>query len=229
MNFTNKAIVITGGAQGFGKGMAQALAKQGARVIIADIDEAELEKTASDLHVDSFRCDVTSRDDVNALAEYTIQQCGEIDMWINNAGVQIAPSDVEAVDVEKLHKLFEINFFGYFYGCRAVLPIMRKQNTGVIVNINSTAGLGGKPGLSAYVSSKFAVKGLTLSLREELIGTGVQVYGIHPGGIQTDIYKEAYPVDLKEYMSIDYAVEQVMTNFASNTPDVDLVIRRPLK
>lgn len=186
-------------------------------------------KTANDLRADTFPCDVTSQEDVKALAEYALKQCGQIDVWVNNAGVQIAPSNVEDVSDEKLRKLFDINFFGYFYGCQVVLPIMREQNKGAVVNINSTAGLDGKPGLSAYVSSKFAVKGLTQSLREELKGTGVQVYGIHPGGIQTDIYKEEYPADLNEYMSVDHAVKQVMANFASDEPNLDLVIRRPSK
>jgi 3alpha(or 20beta)-hydroxysteroid dehydrogenase len=229
MNFANEAVVITGGAQGFGRGLAEAFAHQGAKVVIADVDETSLRETAAELQIDAFHCDVTSPENVRALAEYVLKQCGQLDVWVNNAGVQIAPSNVEDVNVEKLHKLFDINFFGYFYGCQAVLPIMRGQNKGAIVNINSTAGLEGKPGLSAYVSSKFAVKGLTQSLRQELRDTGVQVYGIHPGGIQTDIYKEAYPADLGEYMTVDHAVKQVMANFASDEPDLDLVIRRPSK
>ncbi len=227
MDFTDRVIVITGGSKGFGKGLARAFSSKGARVVVASDDKDALSETARELNIDSFPCDVTSFDEVKALADHVLQQFGRIDMWINNAGIQIAPGNVEDVDIQKLRRLFDINFFGYFYGCKAVLPIMQKQNNGAIVNINSTAGLDGKPGLSAYVSSKFAVKGLTQTLREELRSTNIQVYGIHPGGMQTEIYKEKYPADFEEYMSIDYAIGKMMDNFAASQPEQDLLIRRP--
>jgi NAD(P)-dependent dehydrogenase (short-subunit alcohol dehydrogenase family) len=229
MNFANEVVVITGGVQGLGRGMAEAFVERGSKVVIADIDETGLHDAASDMNVDTFPCDVASKEDVEALAQHVLKQCGQVDVWVNNAGIQIAPSDVEAVNEQKLRKLFDINFFGYFNGCQSIVPIMREQGRGSIININSTAGLDGKPGLSAYASSKFAVKGLTLSLREELEGSGVQVFGVHPGGIQTDIYKEAYPDDLSEYMTVDYAVERIMANLESGQPVPDLVIRRPSK
>lgn len=229
MNLTDKITVITGGSKGFGKGLAKAFADKGAKVIIVSPDEEALSETAHELNIDSFVCDVTSFEAVQSLVSYVMKKHGRIDAWINNAGVQIAPSNVEDVDIAKLHNLFDINFFGYFYGCKAVLPFMRDQNEGIIVNINSTAGLSGKPGLSAYVSSKFAVKGLTQSLREEVKNTNIKVYGIHPGGMQTEIYKEKYPADFDEYMSVDYAIQKVLDNFEAEEPELDLVIRRPDK
>lgn len=227
MDFTDKVIVITGGSKGFGKGLAKAFADKGAKVIISSDDSDALSEVAHELHVDSFRCDVTLFDEVQTLADHAMHKFGRIDVWVNNAGIQIAPSKIEDVDLQKLHALFDINFFGYFYGCKAAVPVMRGQGSGAVVNINSAAGLGGKPGLSAYVSSKFAVKGLTQSLREELKDTQIQVYGIHPGGMQTEIYKEKYPADFNEYMSVEYAIEKVMDNFAATRPELDLVIRRP--
>lgn len=227
MDFTDKVIVITGSSKGFGKGLAKAFSEKGAKVVISSDDKDILIKTARELNIDSFPCDVTSFDEVQALVDHAVKQFGHIDMFVNNAGIQIAPSNVEDVDLQKLHKLFDVNFFGYFYGCKAALPTMRKQNAGVIVNVNSTAGLDGKPGLSAYVSSKFAIKGLTQSLREELKGTNIQVYGIHPGGMQTEIYKDKYPADFNEYMSTDYAIEKMMDNFDASQPEHDLIIRRP--
>jgi NAD(P)-dependent dehydrogenase (short-subunit alcohol dehydrogenase family) len=227
MDFTDKVIVITGGSKGFGKSLANNFVSKGAKVVISSNDEDTLSEAARELSVDYFLCNVASFDEVKALADYVTNKFGRIDVWVNNAGIQIAPSNVEDVDLQKLHTLFEINFFGYFYGCKTVVPVMRKQGSGAIVNINSTAGLDGKPRLSAYVSSKFAVKGLTQSLREELKDTRIQVYGIHPGGMQTEIYKEKYPADFDEYMSVDYAVEKVMDNFAASQPELDLIIRRP--
>jgi len=227
MDFTGKVIVITGSSKGFGKDLARAFVNKKAKVIISSDDQNALLEAASALSIDSFPCNVASFDDMQALVNYAVEKFGRIDIFINNAGIQIAPNNLEDVDLQKLHRLFDVNFFGYFYGCKAILPIMRKQKSGVIVNINSTAGLDGKPGLSAYVSSKFAIKGLTQSLREELEGTNISVYGIHPGGMQTEIYKEKYPADFDDYMTTDYAIEKVMNNFAAPQPELDLVIRRP--
>jgi len=227
MNFKDKIVVITGGSKGLGKGLAKALTGNEAKVVIASNEQEALTKTANELGVDAFQCDVTAYDSVEALVDYAVSKYGRIDVWVNNAGIQIAPSNVEEVDNERLRELFDVNFFGYFYGCKAILPHLKKQNSGAIININSTAGLSGKPGLSAYVASKFAVKGLTLSLREELKDTNVKAYSIHPGGIQTEIYKEKYPADFNEYMTVNYAIDKILENFSSPDPELDLVIRRP--
>jgi len=202
MNFKDKVIVITGGSQGFGKALAHVFEHEKARVIISSHDKESLESTAKELSVDSFFVDVTSHEDVKKLGEYVFDKYGVIDFWVNNAGIQIAPSLMENVDIQKLHHLFEVNFFGYFYGCQIAMSYMKKQNSGAIVNINSTAGLDGKPEISAYSSSKFAIKGLTESIRKEVAGLDIKIYGVFPGGMQTDIYKEKYPDDLKEYMNI---------------------------
>ena len=229
MTFKDKIIVITGASQGFGKALAQALKKEGAQVVISSHDEKNLENTAKELSVDFFLADVTVFENVKKLSEYVIGKYRRIDVWINNAGIQIAPSLVEEVNLQRLHDLFDVNFFGYFYGCQIALSQMKKQNGGVIININSTAGLEGKPEISAYVSSKFAIKGLTESIRKENKDSDIKVYGIFPGGMQTDIYKEKYPNDLKDYMDIDSVIEKVMVNLKSENPEIDFVIKRPSK
>lgn len=229
MEINNKVVIITGGSQGFGKSLAGAFKKGGANVIISSHKKENLVETASELSIDSFVADVTSFDDIKELSEYVIKKYGKIDVWINNAGIQIAPSLVEEINIKKLHYLFDVNFFGYFYGCQVALIQMKKQNSGVIININSTAGLDGKPGISAYSSSKFAIKGLTESIRKEVKNLNIQVYGIFPGGMQTDIYKEKYPEDIKEYMKVDTVVEKVMDNLKSDNPEIDFIIKRPVK
>jgi 3-hydroxybutyrate dehydrogenase len=228
MDFKDKVIVVTGGSRGFGKVLAIAFRDKGAQVVISSNEHEGLASTAKELNMDSYASDVTKPEQLKGLSDYALQKYGRIDMWVNNAGVQIAPTKIEDVETEKLQRLFSVNFFGYFYGIKAVIPIMRKQNFGIIININSTAGLAGKPGISAYVASKFAVKGLTESLREELKGTDVQVFGIYPGGMQTEIYKEQYPTDFEDYMSVEYAAEKIMDNFSSPDPEVDLIIKRPI-
>lgn len=209
--------------------LAQAFKHEGAQVIISSHDEKNLVKTARKLSVDSFLADVTDFENVKRLGEYVIEKYKKIDFWINNAGIQIAPSLVEEVDIQKLHNLFEVNFFGYFYGCKIALSQMKKQKNGVIININSTAGLEGKPGISAYVSSKFAIKGLTESIRKEIKDSDIKAFGIFPGGMQTDIYKEKYPDDLKDYMDVESVVEKVIANLKSESPEIDFIIKRPSK
>lgn len=227
MDFHNQVIVVTGGSKGFGKGLARAFVQHGAKVIITCPNEAELIAAAAQIGAAYFVADASSHTATAALAEHVINQYGKIDVWLNNAGVQIAPTLTEDVDVEKLHRLFDVNFFGYFYGCMVALKVMKGQGHGLIINVNSTAGLSGKPSLSAYVASKFAVKGLSESIRQEINDTGVHLFQIFPGGMQTDIYHEEIPTDIHSYMHIDYAIDKVMTNLKAPAPEPDLVINRP--
>lgn len=229
MKLKDKIIVITGASQGFGKALAKALKQENAQVVISSHDKENLEITAKELSVDHFLADVTSFQNIKKLGEFVVEKYGKIDFWVNNAGIQIAPSFVEDVDIKKLHNLFEINFFGYFYGCQIALSQMKKQKSGVIININSTAGLDGKPEISAYSSSKFAIKGLTESIRREVKDLDIKILGVFPGGMQTDIYKEKYPEDLKDYMEVETVVEKVMANLKLENPEIDFVIKRPSK
>ena len=229
MIFQDTVTVITGASQGFGKALAKAWKRENARVIISSHEKENLEKTAREVSVDHFSAYVTSPESVIGLGEYVVNKYKRIDYWINNAGIQIAPSPAENIDIHKLHHLFAVNFFGYFYGCQVALSHMKKQRSGVIVNINSTAGLEGKPGISAYVSSKFAIRGLTESIRREVKDTNIKVLGVFPGGMQTDIYREKYPGDFKEYMDVESVAEKVMANLKSESPEADFVIKRPGK
>lgn len=227
MKLRDKVVIITGGANGIGKGLAGVFVREGAKVVVVDKDKSSLSSVAANLQVQAKAVDVRRPAGLDEAAQETVKQFGRIDIWINCAGIQIAPSDLESVSPHRLTELFEVNVFGYFYGCQAALRQMKLQNEGLIVNINSTAGLGGKSGLSAYCASKFAVKGLTESAREELKGTNISVYQVFPGGVQTDIYHEKVPDDFDMYMPIDYLVARVMDNLKQDIPVADLVVRRP--
>jgi NAD(P)-dependent dehydrogenase (short-subunit alcohol dehydrogenase family) len=229
MIFKDRVVVITGASKGFGKALAKELLSEKATVIITSNNENELKATAEELGCGYYVADASSFDNCVSLVDYVQQKYSRIDVWINNAGIQIAPSQLEDVDVEKLHRLFSINYLGYFYGCKAVLPAMKKVGSGSIINVNSTAGLSGKPGLSAYVSSKFAIKGMSESLREEVKDTNIKVYQIFPGGMKTDIYREQVPEDIDAYMDVSYAIELVMKNLKSKNPELDQVIKRPVQ
>lgn len=227
MNLAQKVVVITGGSRGIGKALAAACVAQHATVIVIGHNAAELQASAAEIGAEAVVADVTDFAALERAAQDIAKQYTGIDLWINNAGIQIAPTPAEDVSIEKLQQLFAVNFFGYFYGCKAVLPIMKQQGSGVIVTINSTAGLSGKPGLSAYCASKFAVKGMSEAIRAELADSGVKLYEVFPGGVQTDIYHEQVPADFTEYMPVAHVVDKVMANLTAAGPEPDLIIRRP--
>ncbi len=188
-----RPVMITGAASGIGRGLAQRLAGQGSPVAIADIDKEGLKETAASLpgRVLTRVLDVRDADDQLRFAD-------EVRAWLpaplaavfNNAGVAVSSSVLDAV-IEDDQWLHEINFHGVVNGTRAFLPILAEQDHGVIVNTSSVFGLVGMPYQSAYCAAKFAVRGFTDSLRQELRGTGVRAVNLHPGGITTNIARNA--------------------------------------
>jgi NADP-dependent 3-hydroxy acid dehydrogenase YdfG len=190
---TGRPVMITGAASGIGRALARRLSRLGSPVAIADVDEAGLKATAADLpgQVLSRVLDVRDAADVLRFAD-------EVREWLtaplaavfNNAGVAVASSVQDAVP-EDDDWLFEINFHGVVNGTRAFLPILVEQDDGAIVNTSSVYGLLGVPYQSAYCASKFAVRGFTDALRQELRGTGVRAVTVHPGGITTNIARNA--------------------------------------
>jgi NADP-dependent 3-hydroxy acid dehydrogenase YdfG len=185
--------MITGAASGIGRSLARRLSRSGSPVAISDIDEAGLKETAKSLHgpVLTRVLDVRDAADQHRFA-------AEVREWLpaplaavfNNAGVAVASSVIDA-DPGDDEWLRQINFDGVVNGTRAFLPILVGQDSGVIVNTSSVFGLLGIPYQSAYCASKFAVRGFTDSLRQELRGTGVSAVAVHPGGITTNIARNA--------------------------------------
>jgi NAD(P)-dependent dehydrogenase (short-subunit alcohol dehydrogenase family) len=190
--------MITGAASGIGRSLARLLSRTGAPVAIADIDEAGLKDTAQSLPGPALSRVLDVRD-----AEDQRRFAAEVREWLaslpgspplaavfNNAGVAVASSVLDA-DPDDDEWLRQINFDGVVNGTRAFLPILVEQDYGVIVNTSSVFGLCGMPYQSAYCASKFAVRGFTDSLRQELRGTGVRAVTVHPGGIKTSIARSA--------------------------------------
>jgi NADP-dependent 3-hydroxy acid dehydrogenase YdfG len=213
---------VSGAASGIGRAMAQLLSARGCPVAIADQDEAGLAQTAGTLSgpVLTRRLDVRDREAqmafANEVAEWAPAPLG---MVFNNAGVATSQSIAEAA-VEDDEWVFEINFQGVVHGVRAFLPILLKQDSGVIVNTSSVFGLVGMPYQSAYCASKFAVRGFTDSLRQELRGTGVRAVTIHPGGVKTNIARNAryHAHPLHQEMTHEQAAAQ-FDALASTTPE----------
>ncbi|MEV5832065.1 SDR family NAD(P)-dependent oxidoreductase [Nocardia sp. NPDC052112] len=190
---SGRPAMITGAASGIGRSLAQLLSRRGSPVAIADIDAVGLKQTAATLTgpVLTRVLDVSDAADQLAFA-------AEVKAWLteplaavfNNAGVATSSSVLDAVP-EDDEWLRRINFDGVVNGTRAFLPILVEQDQGVIVNTSSVFGLLGMPYQSAYCAAKFAVRGFTDALRQELRGTGVSAVNVHPGGITTNIARNA--------------------------------------
>jgi NAD(P)-dependent dehydrogenase (short-subunit alcohol dehydrogenase family) len=187
-----KVAVVTGGASGIGLGIAQALARAGMRVVVADIEAAAADKAASDLRdagaeAIAVPTDVADPDSVEALADSAIRELGGVHVVCNNAGV-IVGGPLEKSTAHDWEWLLGVNVMGVVNGCRTFAPRLREQGQGGhIVNTASVGGLLPAPGLGVYCTSKFAVVGFTASLRLELAPDGIGVSTLCPGGVRTNL------------------------------------------
>jgi butyryl-CoA dehydrogenase len=196
-HFDGRVAAITGAGSGIGRALAQELARRGAHLALSDIDETGLAETVtlcegSGVKVTSHRLDVADRDAVYAWADKVVEEHGKVNFIFNNAGVALAAT-IEAMSYEDFEWLMNINFWGVVYGTKAFLPHLKAAGEGHVVNLSSVFGLVSIPSQSAYNAAKFAVRGFTDSLRMELEieGAPVSATTVHPGGIKTNIGRNA--------------------------------------
>jgi NAD(P)-dependent dehydrogenase (short-subunit alcohol dehydrogenase family) len=192
--FKGKIAVITGAGSGIGRCLAIQLAESGARLALSDINQQGLDDTLATLpqgaDVRSYVVDASSKVEVFDHAEQVKSDFGGADFVFNNAGATIVGT-FENIELDEIEWQLNINLWGVIYGCKAFLPIMREQGSGCLINISSVFGLVGFPSQSAYNMSKFAVRGLTECLWQELDGSGISAISVHPGGIRTNIEKSS--------------------------------------
>jgi len=192
-SFADKVAAITGAGSGMGRELAYELARAGAHVAISDINRETVEETAAKVRelgarVTATALDVSDRAAVYAWADTVANDFGRVNLIFNNAGVALA-STLEGVSYEDFEWIMGINFWGVVYGSKAFLPHLRASGDGHIVNTSSIFGLFSVPGSGTYNASKFAVRGFTEALRQELelTGANVSATSVHPGGIKTNI------------------------------------------
>lgn len=226
MDLREKVVVITGASRGLGRALALALAKEGARLVLANRREDELADVASETSGIVVVTDVSDEEQVHKLANTTIETYGRIDIWINNAGIWMPHVTVEQLDWKRVHELFEVNVFGLMYGSREALVQMKKQGGGTIINITSIRGIDPKPNEAGYTASKYAATGFTKCLRLEAEPHGIRVFGVYPGGMKTHLFDEAPREEYDQFMDPADVATNIIAHIKDEHTDLDLILKR---
>mgnify|MGYP001586714720 FL=1 len=195
--FAGKTAVISGGAEGIGLSIAQALGNQKMNIVIADIDQSNLEKARLELESDgvsvlAVALDVAQEDQWQEVANQAVAKFGKVHMVVNNAGVGGDTGPIESQDTKGWQWTLDVNLMGVVYGAKVMTPLIKKHGEGGwIVNVASMAGMGGIPYAGAYTATKAAVVALSESWAGELEGDGIHVSVLCPAFVQTRIYESA--------------------------------------
>jgi NAD(P)-dependent dehydrogenase (short-subunit alcohol dehydrogenase family) len=195
-----KVAIVTGASRGIGRAISIALAQEGATVILAARSVPKLHETADQIAKAGGKAEIvvtelSEENSIKNLVKVTVEKFGRLDILINNAGITHS-SKFEQTKTEDFKRCLQINATAPFILCREALPLLKKSPTSYIINISSIVGVKGYPLQSAYTASKHALRGMTISLAEELNGTNVRVHLICPGGVDTDLISRVRP-DLK--------------------------------
>jgi short-subunit dehydrogenase len=211
MKLQDKVAVITGASMGIGEAIAKLFLQEGAKVVLCARDLARTKAAERRLdggtHTLSLSCDVSKRDQVDAVIAETLKRFGRIDIWVNNAGFGLNDA-VADMDMAELRRMFDTNLFGAIECMQAVVPVMRKQGGGDIVNISSVSGHISTPYMSGYAATKHAINAIGKAARMELLRHNINVLTVCPGYIATDFVKNMVKGKHSERVgsSVKYAV-----------------------
>ncbi len=233
MRLDEKVAVVTGGAQGIGRAIAAGLAREGARVVIADLERAEEAAAELDGGV-GLTVDVASEDGADRMVAETIDRCGRLDILVNNAGLyaSLAMRPFEQIPLEEWRRVMDVNVASMFLTCRSAVPAMRDAGGGKIVNISSGTPFRGVPFLLHYVTSKGAIVALTRALAKEVGSAGIHVNCVAPGFTMSDGV-QAHPEVVEKLRDVSVAARTIQRDQLPDdvvgavvflcTPDADFV------
>ena len=190
-DFNDRVVCITGAGRGIGRSIAAAFVREGAMVVLASRTVPELEALSAELGENALAIptDVRSKNSVEALVETTVAEFGRLDIMVNNAGVAIY-GPFEGVTEDEFDEMIDTNVKGAFFGSQAAFNVMKRQRSGLILNMSSIAGKLHLPNEAAYNASKWALNGFTGTLSLEARHYNVRVTALCPGGVNTPFWKE---------------------------------------
>jgi len=196
MEISGKVVVVTGASMGIGEAIAKAFADRGASVVLLSRDASRAESARGRIgHAErtlALACDVRNREEIERVLSLTLHHYDRIDVWINNAGHGM-PDSVAAMDMAACRDMFEANLFGAIDAMQAVIPVMKQQGAGTIINISSVAGHIPLPYHAAYSATKFAMNAIGKAANIELHTAGIHVMTVCPGYVSTDFRSHAAP------------------------------------
>ena len=187
MRLKGKVAIITGGASGFGEGIVRRFAAEGAKVVIADLNDDAAQKIAREIDGLAVRTDVSKAADVKALADAAVARFGDIDILVNNAGIGHKPQTLDTIEESVFDRILAVNAKSVFLTAQAIVPRMKARKTGAILNIASTGGVSPRPNLTWYNASKGWMITATRAMAVELAPFGVRVNAINPVAGETPL------------------------------------------
>jgi len=195
MKLHGKTAIITGAGAGMGRAASIRFAKEGANVVVADLNETAANETVALIKSENgsavaFTCNVMKKDQVNELVQYAQNTFGSVDILVNNAGLGQNPINSEDASEEELDRLIGVNLKGVYFGCQAAIPYMKEKKAGVIINTASISAERPRKGNAMYIATKGAVMTLTKALAMELAPEGIRVVGVNPVAVDTNVLKE---------------------------------------
>lgn len=194
MRLDGSVVVVTGASMGIGEAIAREFVLEGAKVVLSARDTGRLDtarqRIGSSDRTSECACDVRDRRQLEALLRFTLERYGRLDVWVNNAGYGLVDS-VQRMDLSAARALFDTNLFGAVEAMQLVIPTMREQGSGCIINVSSVSGFVGVPFMAAYCGTKHALNAFSRATRAELQGTGVRILSVCPGFVATEFSKNA--------------------------------------
>ena len=205
-----KVAIITGGAGGMGKMHGKYFIREGAKVVIADLESSDGKNVADELGENAMfvAFDVTDESSWESLVKETEDKLGPVNVLVNNAGI-VSQGSIADTSLEKYRQTIHINQDGVFLGMKHVLPSMKKVDNGSIINISSIAGMVGGENNLAYTASKFAVRGMTKAAAAEFAQFGIRVNSVHPGVIRTPMTEQEGVKELVQEMEKDIPLKRI--------------------